>query len=208
MKKILLLAILSFCVIYTTSAQAQKTIFSDDFSSNKNNWSIRNAADVNYMVYNGKYVLDVMDSFTYNIYIPVKIDTSRSYSISATMVHTTGVVNAAFGIYFGGSDLNNYYSFSISANGYYRLDKNTSAGYSTLVPWTVSALVKQGNYVENEIKIIRDGDYWKLMINGQLVNTIPKESLMGNFLGFTKNNAQRIEFDNLKVIQNLDYKQL
>ncbi|MEP7372057.1 MAG: hypothetical protein ABI675_01635 [Chitinophagaceae bacterium] len=201
MKNILIL-MLSVCLTQLLSAQKEKVIFSDDFSSNKNNWSTHTVNQINYLVYNNKYILDANDSLTYNVFVPVKIDTTKNYVISATMVHTTGTVNAAFGIYFGGTDVSNYYAFDISANGYYKVEKATSANYSNLVPWTTSALVKQGNYVENEIRIIREGIYWKLMINGQLVNTIPAEPLLGDKIGFTKNYPQRIEFDNLKVIQN------
>ena len=56
------------------------------------------------------------------------------------MVHTSGALNAGYGIYFGGSDLKNYYTLDISGNGYYRLDLTTAAaGYSTIVRWTSSA---------------------------------------------------------------------
>ncbi len=200
MKKALILV--TIATAFSQLAKSQKTIFSDDFSSNANKWPTYTANNINYLVYNGKYVVDIDDSLTYCMTIPVKIDTTKNYTISATMVHTSGALNAGYGIYFGGSDLKNYYTLDISGNGYYRLDLTTAAaGYSTIVPWTSSAAIKQGNYVENEVKLVKDGASWKIMINGQLVNTVPCRSFMGNLIGFVKNLPLRIEFDNLKVEQ-------
>lgn len=195
-------AITAIAVLYSQFAISQKTIFSDDFTSNANKWPTYTVNNISYLVYNGKYVVDIDDSLTYCMFIPVKIDTTKNYTISATMVHTSGTLNAGYGIYFGGSDLKNYYTLDISGNGYYRLDQTSAAaGYSVIVPWTITTAVKQGNYEENEVKLVKDGASWKIMINGQLVNTVPAKSFMGSMTGFVKNLPIRIEFDNLKVQQ-------
>ena len=199
MKKVLILT--AIAITCSQVARSQRTIFSDDFNSNGNKWPTYTVNNINYLVYNGKYVVDIDDSLTYCMTIPVKIDTTKNYTISATLVHTSGTLNAGYGIYFGGSDLKNYYTLDISANGYYRLDQTVNGGYTVIVPWAASATIKQGNYVENDVKLVKDGASWKIMINGQLVNTVPAKSFMGNMIGFTNNLPLRIEFDNLKVEQ-------
>ena len=199
MNKVIILSI--FATVSSQLAISQKTIFFDDFSSNANKWPTYTINNIDYLAYNGKYVVDINDSLTYCMFIPIQIDAAKNYTISATMVHTSGDINAGYGIYFGGSDLKNYYSLTIAASGYYRLYKETANVYSEILPWTISTVLKKGNYVENEVKLVRDGASWKIMLNGQLVNTVPAGSFMGNLVGFTKNGPLRIEFDNLKVEQ-------
>ena len=199
MKKALLLT--AIAITCSQIVMSQKTKFSEDFSSNANKWPTYTGNNINYLVYNGKYVVDIDDSLTYCMFIPLQIDTAKNYSISATMVHTSGTLNSGFGVYFGGSDLKNYYTLDISANGYYRLDQTVNNAYTAIIPWTASAAIKQGNYVENDVKLAKEGASWKIMINGQLVNTVSAKSFMGNKIGFTKSLPLRIEFDNLKVEQ-------
>jgi hypothetical protein len=201
MKKYSCLCIAMICTFQLAFAQKEKIIFADNFNDNHNKWVSYISKNISYLVYNGKYVMDTNDSLIYNVGVPVNIDTAKNYSITITATHTSGVDDAGYGIYFGASDVNNYYIFYISDNGYYRLSKNTSAAYTELIKWTTSSAMKTGNYVDNIIQIAKEGGNWKLMINGQLVNTVSTTPLMGNLVGFSKADPQRIEFDDLKVTQ-------
>ena len=63
MKKALILV--TIATAFSQLAKSQKTIFSDDFSSNANKWPNYIANNINYLVYNGKYVVDIDGSLTY-----------------------------------------------------------------------------------------------------------------------------------------------
>jgi len=180
---------------------AQKNIFSDNFNDNQNKWGIYNNKKASYIIYNGKYIMDIGDSLIYDSGIPVNIDTAKNYSISAIAMHTTGSDTYGFGLYFGASDIGNYYVFAITANGYYRLCKSTPAAYTCVLNWTASTAIKTGSYVENKLQIIKSGATWKLMINDQLVTTVPSMPFMGNQIGFNTTATQRVEFDDLTVTQ-------
>jgi hypothetical protein len=192
-----------FCIVVCTIqfATAQKTVFYDNFNDNYNKWTTYTNGGISYVIYNGKYVIDVNDSNTYNIFVPVAFDTGKDFSISASTVHTSGDNNHGYGLYFGGSDVNNYYYLYLTSGGYYKLGKSIAGGGSDIIPWTTSTVVKTGNYVENKIKISRQGGSWKIFINDQLINTIAAMPLMGNKVGFTLSVSQRVEFDDLTVTQ-------
>jgi hypothetical protein len=98
-----------FISVFTSSgflfAQTQKVILYDDFSINKNNWPVYSVKRVNYLIYNGKLVIDVQDSLTYNVTIGVNLKTENNYSIVLTATHSNGVDDRGYGLFFGGSDI-------------------------------------------------------------------------------------------------------
>ncbi len=199
MKTILVLFLLT--ASYFVQAQKQKVVLSEDFSNNKNNWPIYMLKNVNHLIYNGKMVIDTDDSSTYNIAIPVTLNADKNYSISLTAVHTGGVDNNAYGLIFGGSDASNYYSFYIASSGYFRVGKSTTTANTDLIKWTTTPLVKVGNYVDNVLEVTKEGPNWKFTINGQSVATIPALPFLGNNIGVSRVSCQRIEFDDLKVVE-------
>jgi len=199
MKKTVCFLIIMFCAVQLLFAQ--KTTFSDSFNDNHNKWGIYNNKKASYIIYNGKYIMDIADSLIYDSGIPVTIDTSKNFSISAIAMHSDGSDTYGFGLYFGASDISNYYVFVITANGYFRLCKSTPAAYKCLIDWTASPAIKTGSYIENKLQIMKNGSDWKLMINDQLVSTIPSMPFMGNQIGFNTTATQRVEFDDLTVTQ-------
>ena len=174
----------------------------EDFSNNKNNWPTYIGTVADYLVYNNKYVFSTNDSASaYNVFMPLTLDMQKDFSISLTSTHTNGVQNAGYGIFFGASDVSNYYSFDISANGYYRVSKSTSAAYSDIIKWTTTPLVKTGDYVDNTLQVSKVGTNWIFGINGQTVATVPAMAFMGNKLGFNEANIEQVQFDDVKVVQ-------
>ena len=156
---------------------------------------------VNYLVYNGKLIVGSEDSITYNVCIPVVINTKGNYSISVTATHTNGVDDMAYGLFFGGTDVNNYFSFVISNNGSFRVSKNTLNQYTELVKWTYSPVINKGNYTDNILQVTKEGTNWNFFINGKLVTNLPAQSFLGNQTGVTKRSNQRIEFDDYKIVE-------
>jgi hypothetical protein len=199
MKKTIGLAIVLLCLFQMASAQ--KVIFSDNFNDNHNNWFLDSANGMSFLVYNGKYVIDNNDSGTHASFVPVNIDSNKNYSINLTVTHTAGSIGYGFGLYFGGLDINNFYYLDISCNGYFSFGKYANGSHTAIISWTASPLVKKGEYESNKLGVVKDGTYWKLMINDQVATTVPIGPFMGNKVGFTQSVKQRIEYDDLTVKQ-------
>lgn len=186
---------------FNVTAQTPRVVLADDFSDNKNNWPVYLLKNTNYLIYNGKLVIDTQDSTVYNVGIPVALHADGNYSITLAATHTGGVDNYGFGVFFGASDVNNYFNFFITGNGFFRIGKNTNAGFTELVKWSTHSAIKTGNYVTNILTVTKEGASWKFLINGQLACTIPALPFLGNILGASKANDQRVEFDDLRVVE-------
>ena len=203
MKKIQTIWILLVAILGMHSlALAQKVLLDEDFNTNKNNWLSNLGAKTNYVIYNGKYIIGINDSSTYNITSPAALDDGINFTISLTTTHTDGTNNHAYGIFFGSSDVNNYYCFNITSGGYFRFAKSAAGAFTEIVPWTKTTAVRTGDYVENVLQITRQGANWTLSINGQTVSTVPATAFLGNKLGLNQSMNQRVEYDNFKVVQN------
>lgn len=179
----------------------QRTLLQESFNDNHNNWGLYPNSRPAYAIYNGKYIMDVADSGTYNSAIAVGLDTAKNYSISLVAVHTSGADTYSYGMVFGEADYNNFYCFTISGNGYFSLGKFTAGNYSDIVKWTTSPALKTGSYVENKLRIAKDGRSWKMFLNDQLVSTVDAQPFMGNKIGCEVSRPQRIEFDDIVVAQ-------
>ena len=201
MKKICFFSAVLLFFLVTASAQKEKVIFSDNFNDNHNNWGLDSSNGMSYLIHNGKYIMDINDSFTHSVFLPVNIDSNKNYSISLTLVHTAGSTGYSSGLYFGGSDGNNFYSFTITNNGYFSVGKYSNGSFTGIVAWTASPLVKKGEYEINKIGVVKEGPYWKFLINDQVATTIPSLPLLGTKFGFTQSVKQRIEYDDLVIKQ-------
>lgn len=203
MKKFQTTVILLVAVLGMHSfANAQKVLLDEDFNTNRNNWLSNLGAKTNYVIYNGKYIIGINDSSTYNITSPAVLDDGINFTISLTTTHTDGTSNHAYGIFFGASDVNNYYCFDIASGGYFRLGKSAAGTFTEIVPWTKTTAVRIGDYVENVLQITRQATNWLLSINGQTVSTVPATAFLGTKLGLNQSMNQRVEYDNFKVVQN------
>jgi hypothetical protein len=199
MKQFICFGIVIICA--TSLVSAQKVVLRENFNDNHNAWGIFPDTKPSYAIYNGKYIMDVTDSSTYCSMISVNIDTTKNYSISAIAVHTSGTNTYGYGLSFGGTDPNNYYLFSISDGGYFSFGKFVAGTFSSLIKWTTNAAIKTGNYVENKLQVTKEGRSWKLLVNDQLLSTIDAMPLMGSKAGFSVSVYQRIEFDDLTILQ-------
>jgi len=201
MKKISVTFIFFLSMVFAVvRVHAQKVLLDDDFSTNRNSW-VTYSGKQNFLIYNGKLIFANTDSSLYLIPMPIALDDSKNFSVSFSTTHTDGVDNHAYGLYFGSSDLNNYYVFYIAANGFYKLAKIVNNQRNDIVDWTQTTAIKTGNYVENVLQLSKQGANWIVGINNQTLRTVPAPAFIGNKLGFTLDNVQRVEFDNVKVTQ-------
>ena len=190
-----------FATLFILSGiKAQKTLLNEDFKKTNKDWLNYNGK-VSFLFYNGKLIFGNADTLTYNINMPVTIDDGKDFSITATATHTDGKDNYGYGILFGSSDISNYYSFCITSGGYFRLAKSTTTDYSEIIKWTQSAALKKGNYVDNVLKISRKDGNWIIEANGLTLGKAAALPFFGNKVGFSLSNTQRVEFDDVKVVQ-------
>jgi len=108
----------------------------------------------------------------------------------------------AYGLLLRYVDNDNFYRFSISGNGKYRIDKSVNDEYKEIVPWTPSNAIHKGR-ASNLIKVECKGKKFAFYVNGvKLRDSTDSSFSSGQVLVFANALSLagvHISFDNLKV---------
>ena len=98
------------------------------------------------------------------------------------------------------------YAFLISGDGYYSIQLITKGDYEPLVEWATSPIVNQGNST-NHIRVICDGTYLALIVNGELLAEANDATYTGGDIAFVTGTLEpestEIHYDNLVVYGTL-----
>jgi hypothetical protein len=128
------------------------------------------------------------------------------FVLEADVTTVEGPDNNVAGLVFRfNEDTNEFYNFSIGADGYYVLTKD-GLEYTEpvfLVEWNTSSVINQGK-TTNHLKVEVIGDTFKYYINDTLVGEVSDSSLpaggqVGIISGTFDDGNVHVSFDNLKV---------
>jgi len=186
--------------------EQQIVIFQDDFSNNKNKWKVgveMNGWSAN--VENGKYVIDNPSYEFMQTQKSIPIDISMNFAIECSALWLSGNQNDDFGItfgQFGRSDVNNFFDFTINANGYFRYGRGIKGNYKELIPWARCLQINLVSTIENKIKIKKINSNIVFYINDEKVAIYNFDDFgVNNEIGFIVKGKQKVQFDNLIVTQ-------
>jgi len=125
--------------------------------------------------------------------------------VDATQVD--GPNNNTYGVIFRyGLNADDFYTFSISGDGFYVLaiDGAKRTEPEMIVDWTQSTAIKQGAQT-NHLKVIAVGSSIKYFVNDQLLGEVQDSRLptgtIGFFAGALDEGGAHVSFDNLKISQ-------
>lgn len=217
MKKQMLLSFLvlvfalSGCQLINPQQQVKESsvsgslLFSDDFSSNANDWgtSGNNIGEINF-IYDG---LEIKVNTPNSLLWTTTNDLFKDSQIEVDAVLLGGPSNDAFGAVCRFQDNENFYGFLLSHDGYYGIFKMQS-GSLTLVDSQsglhFSEVIRQGGVV-NHIQAICQGDTLKLTVNGTLLSEVQDGNLVqgkiGLIVGTYETAGADVFFDNLIILQ-------
>jgi TolB protein len=113
-----------------------------------------------------------------------------------------GAASNSYGLLFRFQDRDNFYRFDISGDGYFLVSKFENGQWHTLVDWTASPAINQGN-ATNLLKVSAFGPNLTLWANGQQLTSLTDESFThGNFGFFASAFSEPniwVSYDNLKL---------
>lgn len=175
-------------------------VYEDDFSDSFGGWD------------------DAFDTYTRKVYgnnrYQIEVNASNlvawglankgvgDFEIEVEARQEDGDVKNSYGLLFRFIDRDNFYRFDISGDGYYLLSKFVDGEWVTLVDWTQSEFVNQGN-ADNTLKVAAFGPKITVWVNGQQLASITDNSLTeGNFGFFAGTFAEPytwVSFDNMKL---------
>ncbi|MCF6242835.1 MAG: OmpA family protein [Bacteroidales bacterium] len=189
-------------ILLSFSITAQYDIkFYDDFSTNKNSWSIDDNADVRTAIKNGVYeIWHKRFTASYNFWREFAIDKKDEFYIETSIKHIDGVEDMGYGIVWGASSWSNSYNFLIAETGYYSIGGYKNKIWHDYKKWTSTNYLKKDSF--NKLAIRYKSGKLEFYINDKKVTTLNYMPFMGNKIGFVLYHRMFIQIDYLKVEYN------
>lgn len=130
--------------------------------------------------------------------------------VNAEQVSGPSNDNTGYGVmcrvgYSSSTDQLTGYWFGIGADGFYSIHKFTSTDIVTLVDWTSSSAIKEGNGRVNELRAVCQGSNLSFYVNGMLVAEATDSSYGFGDIGLGgvsfESDPAEFRFDDLAVYQ-------
>lgn len=119
----------------------------------------------------------------------------------------SGAADNAYGLIFHvqvGEQSDEFYTFRISGDGFYTVEKTEGDQLTPVIDWTASSLIDQTEGAANVLAVEGQGDTYNLYINGRQVDAFTDATYQGGTFGFMVDNYDKaapasFTFDELKV---------
>jgi len=174
--------------------------FEDDFSASDSGWDDSFGKSYTKQYGNNKYHIEIT---TNNLVVwGLANRNAADFDVEVEATLEGGGEANTYGLIFRYIDPNNYYRFDVSGDGYFLLTKFHDEEWTTLVDWTQSDALNQGQST-NVLKISAFGPKITIYANGQeLASVSDGDFLQGNFGFFASTFTDShiwVSFDNLKL---------
>jgi len=199
MKKALVLLTLLCSLLSLSKAQVVEG-FEDEFIDHSA-WTESNNENSFCKVIDGKYILEHKRTsqswlYTKSLYL----DPNKDFYIETKMTQLSGVSNDGYGIVFGMSGIQNYYSFVVSSNGKYKLYGFINNEFISPREWTKGDGINKQK-TANVLGIRKTGGEISFFVNGKLMFSQPYQPFFGLSIGFVLNRNMKVAVDYFKVQQ-------
>jgi hypothetical protein len=202
-KAAVLVMALTLLLVALNLCWAAKVVFEDKFTSLDPAWG--SPSDI-VNVKDGKLVITPEKNTTQTILNQANVlpnDMEASYSLS--FIKATAPTWGS-GLVFWAKDYDEYYAVLINAQGWFGVQRHVANRYLLPVAWRESDVIKKGDGVENQVKVVTKGKQATVFINGKEVVTLngqPPEG--GSLIGFKAasgpEGTNTVAFANLQVSQ-------
>jgi hypothetical protein len=192
------------CKTESTSPSTGNILFSDDFSQDTGKWDVY-SDETGEVFYEGGW-LHVINYTTASEDTETMLDSYFSdFVLEVDTKLVDGTDNNWHGVVCRFQDEGNYYSFNISADGYYYIAKFVDYEQIALVDATPSSYINTGWDVVNTMRIECIGSDLSLSANGHLLDTVTDDSFDDGYIGFLatawEGDLSEIAFDNLVITE-------
>jgi hypothetical protein len=186
-----------------------KTLFSDNFSAANSGLFDEPEPQEwgrGYYAKAGQYRFELLPQAgpIYDYYADETLPANFLLQVTASF---TGTLNNGYGLVFQtlpGEETDQFYTFRISCDGFYTVEKTDGDQLTTLIDWTTSSLINQKEKGKNILAVEGQGDTYNLYINGHQVDSFNNADFSKGTFGFMVDNFDEelptsFTFDDLKV---------
>ncbi len=150
----------------TATAPAIRETFRDDSGG----WDMESDDDVTRTLRGGAfYILVNTENILGWSSVPGEY---ADFYMTADALHVGGPLDNEIGLLFRIVDESNFYFFTVSSDGFYLLNKLVDGEWQSIVDWTESSLIVQGEGQANSLGVLARGDELTLLINGEPVEVV------------------------------------
>lgn len=170
---------------YLVPSEPGRLLYAADFETDGAEWQQYRGANPAAIV-DGTMQLEVQESQT--LIFSAAAHYFTDFDLAAETQALEGDLNNAYGVVFRQKDSQNFYTFLISSDGFYRVKRRVDNEPRILSNWHPSPVIKQGIDTVNRIRVVGHGDRFQFYINGERVELcVPDnpdgESTPNNFTG-------------------------
>ncbi len=175
---------------------AGETLYADDFSSDNGDWGI-----IDGIVLAGQELQIEVPEIN-NYVWTIIADTFDAFDYQVDGRKLGGPDDNSYGVVYRFVDENNFYTFEVSSDGFYVINKFQDGEWTPLTDWKSSPLVNTG-FGTNVVEVEGIGSLYKFYINGVLVETLSDDTFSGGSIGVIASSYAEpnvsVAFDNVLV---------
>jgi flagellar basal body rod protein FlgG len=178
-------------------------LLEDDFSNPSSGWEVGDYDEEGAVGYqDGYYFVSATTEDTWMWGVANQSFSDVDLEVDATQFSGPANNNNAYGVRCRLQANNDAYHLLISGDGFYSIQKSASSTYESLVEWTRSDAINQGNDT-NSLRVVCDGTRLALYCNGELLGETTDSALTEGDVAFAAVSLEaegtEIHFDNLTV---------
>ena len=181
-------------------------LYEEDFQDPASGWTTSSDEDTSAGYTDGQYRIAIyrQDYMAWGNPEPGLELASFAFAIEVDVRQVDGPLDNNFGLVFRlQEEVEDFYWFQISGDGYYSVDLNKEDEWSTLVPWAESDAVNQGLGATNHLRVTCSGDQCSFYVNGTHLVDMADDALSSGSIGLAAGAFDEpgvtVHFDNLKV---------
>jgi hypothetical protein len=176
-----------------------ETLLADDFSD-ESAWPVGEREGSRFYYEDGEYLIEVFES-DFGAWASSG-DSWADVAIEVDARQVSGPDDNQYGLLCRYQDIDNFYEFDISGDGYYAIYVKRAGEFKTLAPWTATNAIRQGES-RNHLAVTCQGNRLAMSVNGELVAEVFDETFsegeVAMIAGTFDEPGVVIAFDNLQV---------
>jgi hypothetical protein len=183
---------------------AENILLQDDFSDPNSGWEVAefDSGDVGYV--DGTYFVTSLDSGGAMWGQAGQNYTDVSIEVTASQFSGPDNDNNDYGVMCRLNDSGGGYSFNVSGDGFYSIQRMDDSSFTNLVDWTESNEINQGN-ATNEVRGVCQGSTLTLYVNGEKLAEATDTTYTSGDIALAattyEDEPTEVRFDNLVVSQ-------
>lgn len=176
-------------------------IFEERFRDNIHGWYLFDDQDKRFDIVNGQYILESKRGGYWISSRNILLDQSSDFKIYMTIKKISGTDDYGFGMIWGGKNLNTYYIFVITGNGYF-IHERTENGKAERILTGAHISINKGSGSSNILSLHKVGKNLEFYINNKFIGKTIFSPFFGDNLGciiYSGNDKIAVGFTDIYV---------